>query len=120
LNEIFELVGEEIKKSGAAGLTPSGLVITGGGALTPGIVDSAKRILALAAREGQPAGLSGLINEIQTPDLAVATGLLLYGAKKESGRGEGLSWKKLSKKIPKLPVKGLVAKIIELVKSFLP
>ena len=37
LNELFTMIGIEIKKSGFAGQTPSGLVITGGGAKTIGI-----------------------------------------------------------------------------------
>ncbi|MFH1840783.1 MAG: cell division protein FtsA [Candidatus Shapirobacteria bacterium] len=120
LNEIFELVGEEIKKSGAAGLTPAGLVVTGGGAQTPGVIESAKRMLAMAARIGQPSGLVGLVDEIQSPDLAVAAGLLLLGVKKEGFRREGFSLEKWGKKLPKLPVKGLIIKLIDLIKSLLP
>src|SRR6185312_5539595 len=43
LNEIFSMVGQELKKSGWGGQTPAGLVITGGGAKTVGITDAAKR-----------------------------------------------------------------------------
>ena len=45
LNEIFTMVGLEIKKSGFGGQTPAGLVITGGGARTVGAVEAAKRCL---------------------------------------------------------------------------
>ncbi len=50
LNEIFTMIGIEIKRSGYAGQTPAGIVITGGGALTVGITDSAKRTLAMPVR----------------------------------------------------------------------
>jgi cell division protein FtsA len=119
LNEIFELVGEETRKGGAAGLTPAGVVVTGGGALTPGVVESAKRMLAMAVRIGQPRELSGLIDEVQTPELAVAAGLLLYGAKKENYQRDGLGGK-WGKKMPRFLVKGHLIRIIDFIKSFLP
>ena len=62
LNEIFTFVGLEIKKSGFGGQTPSGLVITGGGALTIGAVDSGKRTLAMPVRLGLPANIKGIID----------------------------------------------------------
>lgn len=50
LNEIFTMVGLEIKRSGFGGVTPSGVVITGGGALTVGAVEAARRNLAMPVR----------------------------------------------------------------------
>jgi len=121
LNEIFAMVGLEIKNSGAAGLTPAGVVICGGGAQTVGIVQAAKKTLSMPIRIGTPRGVAGLIDDIQTPDFAVATGLLLYGAKTEGG-GSSLpfSFKQIGKKLPKIPVGGVANKFWELLKSFLP
>ncbi len=86
LNEIFTMIGLEIKKSGFGGQTPSGLVLTGGGALTVGIKDSAKRMLAMPVRVGIPTGVKGIIDEVQHPAFATSIGLTLYGAKNESQR----------------------------------
>jgi len=120
LNEIFTMVAVEIKESGAGGLTPAGIVISGGGSQTVGVVDSAKRILAMPVRVGQTGGLSGLIDDIQTPDFAVAAGLVLYGSKTETKSKSSFSFSRIGKKFSKLPVKGAAGKVIDLIKSFLP
>jgi cell division protein FtsA len=80
LNEIFAMIGIEVKRSGFAGQTPAGIVITGGGALTVGIADSAKRTLAMPVRIGMPTNIKGLIDEIETPAFATVVGLAFFGA----------------------------------------
>lgn len=115
LQEIFKYVGKEIKKSGFGTQVPSGLVICGGGALTVGVLDQAKYVLGFPARIGKIEGLSGLVDEIDSPQFAAAAGLILYGAS-NTGRGE-MRIPVLSKN---LPFKGMLNKGIELVKSFLP
>src|SRR3989344_1847579 len=47
LNEIFTMVGLELKKSGFGGQTPAGVVLVGGGGLTIDITTSCKRPLAI-------------------------------------------------------------------------
>jgi len=120
LNEIFTMVGLEIKNSGAAGLTPAGVVICGGGAQTIGVVQAAKKTLAMPIRVGSPQGVSGLIDDIQTPDFAVATGLLLYGVGFTEKPSVSFSFKQIGKRLPKVPVGGVVNKVWGLLKSFLP
>ncbi len=121
LNEIFTMVGLEIKKSGFGGQTPSGLVITGGGARTVGAVESAKRMLAMPVRIGQPQNIKGIIDEIQDTPFSAVVGLCVYGAL--LGIESTKSFKFglwgipsfggiLGGKVPK--------KIIELIKSFIP
>lgn len=115
LQEIFKYVGKEIKKSGFGTQVPSGLVICGGGALTVGVLDQAKYVLGFPARIGKIEGLSGLVDEIDSPQFAAAAGLILYGASNTS---------KSEMRIPvlskNLPFKGMFQKGIDLVKSFLP
>ena len=118
LNEIFTMVGLEIKKSGWGGQTPAGLVITGGGAKTVGIVDAAKRSLAMPVRIGVPSGLKGIIDEVQDPSFATAVGLILYGAKELPSSGTSFH-------LPLPAFKGLSLgkfgkKVIDLFKSFIP
>ena len=119
LNEIFTMVGLEIKKSGFGGQTPSGLVITGGGARTVGAVESAKRMLAMPVRIGEPQNLKGIIDEIQGASYSAVIGLVIYGAL--TGVQSSSTFKmnisalsnfKFSSKLPK--------KIIEFIKSFIP
>lgn len=115
LHEIFKYVGKEIKKSGFGTQIPSGLVICGGGAQTAGVLEQAKYVLGFPARIGKIEGLSGLVEEIDSPSFTAAAGLIIYGASQTS-TGE--------LRIPvlsgSLPLKGLVQKGIALVKSLLP
>ncbi len=120
LNEIFTMIGLEIKRSGFGGLTPAGIVICGGGAETMGIVETAKRNLAMQTRVGTPTNVSGLIDEIQSAGFASAVGLVLYAAKSGVSTKEKFSLDKITKFAERLPIKGFGGKVIDLVKSFLP
>lgn len=115
LQEIFKFVGKEIKKSGFGTQVPAGLVICGGGAQTIGVLDQAKYVLGFPARLGSIDGLAGLVEEIDSPAFATAAGLILYGSTQGS-QGQ--------LHIPvfsgSLPIKGVIQKGIDLVKSFLP
>ncbi len=119
LNEIFTMVGLEIKRSGFGGMTPSGVVITGGGSLTVGAGEAARKNLAMPVHIGIPKHISGLIDEIMTPSYAVCTGLLLYGSKVD--RGESVSlFSNFGKFKDQIQVKGIAGKVIDLVKSLMP
>lgn len=118
LNEIFTMIGLEIKRSGLGGQTPAGLVITGGGALTVGAVNAAKRALAMPVRIGYPVNIKGIIDEVQDPSFATVIGLCIYGGKLEhkSSLPFGIS-------LPKLPIFGfnkIFSRIIGFAKSFMP
>lgn len=87
LEEIFDsLIRREIDGVGfAEGLT-SGIVITGGTAHLPGIVDLAREVLALPARLGEPVrGITGLAESVQGPRFAVPVGLVWYAAQRMTG-----------------------------------
>jgi cell division protein FtsA len=120
LNEIFSMVGMEIKKSGFGGLTPAGLVLCGGGAETIGITDSVKRNLAMQVRVGNPGNITGLIDEIITPGYATSVGLVLYTAKSNFVRKEKFNLGKISNFAGKVPLQGVAKKVVDIVKSFLP
>ena len=119
LNEIFTMIGLEIKRSGFGGQTPSGLVITGGGAHTVGIVDSAKRTLAMPIRVGNPLNIKGLIDEVENTTFATSVGLLMYGATLDVTKSLPFGFS-----IPKLPGNfrfgKIFSKTVNFVKSFLP
>lgn len=122
VNELFTMIGIEIKKSGFGGLTPAGLVISGGGARTVGAVESAKRMLAMPVRIGMPQGLKGIVDEVQDTPYATVTGLLAYGASNEVGSApSSLPFGLGMPKGPKLPSGGsIVKKILSFIRSFLP
>lgn len=120
LNEIFGMVGEEIKKSNLAGLTPSGIVLAGGGALTVGITDSCRRTLSLPVRIGIPDKVSGLVDDIINPAYSTAIGLLIYGSKNSNLAAKSASMPNVRNVVGRIPIKGLFGKIGNFVKSFLP
>jgi len=120
LNEIFTMVGLEIKRSGFGGMTPSGVVITGGGAMTVGAVEAARRNLAMPVHIGTPQKITGLIDEIMTPSYAAGVGLLLWGNSTGKSESSGSLLSGFGKIGSKIQVKGLAGKVIDLVKSFLP
>lgn len=117
LNEIFTMVRLELEREGIGNRIPSGAIITGGGAETAGIVDSAKRMLSLPVRIGIPNGVGGLIDDIINPASATAIGLLKFGAK--GMPQENMS--ALAKKM-KLPFRssGFLGKLIEGIRDLLP
>lgn len=77
LEEIFSLVNEELKKIGREGLLPGGIVLTGGGALLPGVVELVKNELRLPAQIGYPKQLGGILDEVDSPRFSTVIGLLL-------------------------------------------
>ena len=118
LNEIFTMVGIEVKRSGFAGQTPAGIVITGGGALTVGITDSAKRTLAMPVRIGMPINIKGLIDEIADTPFATVVGLAVFGASLNIRQSMpfGFSLPNLGN----LGINKLFSRVIKFVKSFMP
>ncbi len=77
LEEIFEEIEKVLKKAGRAGKLPSGVVLVGGTAQLKGITEYAKQALGVAARVGKPSELGGMADSVDTPQFAVAVGLML-------------------------------------------
>jgi cell division protein FtsA len=63
----------------------SGVVLTGGGCMLPGVPEIAEQILDLPARRGVPQGVGGLSEEISSPEYATALGLVQMGYKAKYG-----------------------------------
>ncbi len=82
LQEVLELAADELQRTGYHQHLPAGVVLTGGGAQTPGIEELAREVFALPVRVGMPGqDLRGLVDSVETPRMSVATGLVLYGAR---------------------------------------
>lgn len=116
LNEICTMIGLEIKKSGFAAQTPAGVVFTGGGALTVGLRESARRSLAMPVRIGMPTDVKGIIDEVQHPAFATAVGLIRYGM----GNAPTRTSSRFSMPSGAGGANKVVKRIINLVKSFIP
>lgn len=86
VEEIFDLILQEIKRSGYDGLLPAGVVLCGGTAELTGIRDLARGILNLPVRIGAPQDLHGLVDILGSPAYATSTGLLQWGLHHDAPR----------------------------------
>jgi len=118
LEEIFSMIYDEIRRNELLDHTPAGVVLTGGGARTISAVSTCRHSMALPVRIGVPNNLTGLTDEILTPEFAVAIGLLKYGQQKTTQK-KSFAFKKRTN-LPNFEIKGMVEKTIKFVKSFLP
>lgn len=118
LNEIFTMVSQIVKQSGFQGQSPAGIVLTGGGSLTILATESCRRVMQLPAKIGIPTGLSGMVEEVDSPISASVVGLVLYGDKKKhENPSSGINFSGMIKGIPGQKV---VGKVVDFIKSFLP
>ncbi|RPJ39678.1 MAG: cell division protein FtsA [Planctomycetaceae bacterium] len=78
VEEIFQLVLQEIKRSGYDGLLPAGMVLTGGSSLLPGIRSLASNVLGVPVRIARPENLIGLTDQLGSPAYSTSVGLLYW------------------------------------------
>jgi cell division protein FtsA len=76
--EIFNLILQEIKRSGYDGLLPAGMVLTGGTSALPGIQRVASEVLRMPVRTAQPENLVGLVEKLNSPAYSTSVGLLRW------------------------------------------
>jgi len=92
LDELFEMVQAELDKAGLRNGLAAGIVLTGGTAALPGLVELAQQVFAAPVRLGVPGeGLSGLADSVGRPRFATAAGLALHGAERFAQTGVGAS-----------------------------
>ena len=78
MTEIFRMVRERLDKQRLLDRIAGGLVLTGGGANLPGVVELGQDIFNLGGRIGQPSRYGGLADRYQSPEFATAVGLVLF------------------------------------------
>jgi cell division protein FtsA len=76
VEEIFDLILQEIKRSGYDGLLPAGMVLTGGSSQLSGIRTLASEVLGLPVRVARPENLMGLTDQLHSPAYSTSVGLL--------------------------------------------
>jgi cell division protein FtsA len=104
VREIFSLVNEELKNLAKTQKLPAGVIISGGGAKSQGILDLARDELKMPAQIGLPnlsefeASHAQITNELDDPEMAVVCGLTLQkietlrkGGSFRSSSGSGYS-----------------------------
>ena len=80
VEELFSLMYQEMVRSGYDDLVSSGVVVTGGSAILPGVPEIVEQVFNMPARIGYPASIGGLKEIVNSPMYATAVGLVLYGA----------------------------------------
>ncbi len=78
VQEIMELVRDRLAEAGFDQVSGPRVVLTGGGALLPGIADVASDILDRHVRIGRPRPIQGLADSVSSPQFSVAAGLINY------------------------------------------
>ena len=81
MEEILSLAQKEIVRSGYEELMAAGVVLTGGASIMEGAPELAEHVFNLPVRRGQPTGIGGLTDIVNSPMYATGVGLVLYGIK---------------------------------------
>jgi cell division protein FtsA len=79
LEEIFEMVDKKLMSLDRSGLLPAGVVLTGGGAKLPGLVEMTKKEFRLPASLGMPQNIHTAIDKVNDLSFSTALGLALWG-----------------------------------------
>ncbi len=103
--EIFEEIEKELKRISRNKLLPAGIVVTGGGAKIPGIVDFGRKKLGLPCRVGTP---RRFFPPVEDPSFSTLCGLVLCGMDLEEEEEE------------KFNIKGIWGKIKKIFRIFIP
>ncbi len=79
VEEIFALALQRIQQQDLYGGLSTGVVITGGASVMPGMTDIAEAVFERPVRLGLPVQISGLTDLVNTPMYATGVGLTLFG-----------------------------------------
>jgi len=87
MQELFELVREELERSGYRELVAAGVVLTGGSCLLEGAQELADEIFELPVRLGRPQHVGGLVDVVNSPIFSTGVGLIQYGQRYREEHG---------------------------------
>jgi cell division protein FtsA len=76
--ELLRFVRDSLRQGGVIDALGAGCVLTGGGAMLPGLLEVTESQLRVPARTGIPVRLSNMPGELVHPSFATAIGMLLY------------------------------------------
>lgn len=89
VEEIFEKVDGELQKVNRSGLLPSGLILIGGGAKLPGIIEVGKKKTMLPVAIGVPKEFNSALEKVRDITFVNALGLMIWGYNMISQKGSG-------------------------------
>lgn len=86
--ELFrDFIARELHRSGFYDLIASGIVLTGGSARLPGVIELAEDTFQVPVRLGLPQQVKGITDVTRNPAYATAVGLLLFGRDQRAHEG---------------------------------
>lgn len=80
VDEMLRFIKSELSRAGYVEFAPTGVVLTGGSSLLPGLKELASQIFEVPVRSGYPKNILGLKDIISKPMYSTGVGLLLYAA----------------------------------------
>lgn len=116
LEEIFDMVIRELKRIDRDGQLPAGIILTGGGAALPGVVEYAKHRFRLPVAIGTPTEVNTVIDQVVDPSFSTVVGLVLWGGRYSGG----YSSRDFLKPFLGLWNHSIVLKLRQWFKSFMP
>ncbi len=85
--ELCEMLREAMRQSGMFGACIAGVVLSGGGARLPGLMDIADSVLRKPVRLAWPVPLARMPVELAEPEFSTALGMIYYGHRARVARG---------------------------------
>lgn len=90
VEELYELIQNELRRAGFEEVLSSGIVITGGTSVMPGMIELGEEVFHMPLRLGLPKYSGSLADVVQNPRFSASFGLLLE-AQAQRKRGQKVS-----------------------------
>jgi cell division protein FtsA len=107
----------DVKRSGFDDMVAAGLVLTGGTAALPGIVELSELVLRMPVRSGVPKRIHGLADSLNSPAYATSVGLLHWAAEDAGPASNG---HKPEIKLPGVKLDGVLGAAGKWLKTLIP
>ncbi len=101
VEEMFTILKREIYSNGLENAFPSGIVLTGGSSLLPGMSEIVESVFSVPVRVGEPVAIEGLKDVVKNPAFATGVGLVVFGTRDSTGNKLGGSEDRLFSKLIK-------------------
>lgn len=85
--ELFEMLRENLRHSGMLDVCAAGIVLSGGAARLPGILDVADSVMRKPIRMAWPVPIAKMPSALAEPEFATVLGMVAYGHRARSARG---------------------------------
>src|SRR6476660_1688454 len=85
--ELFEMLRENLRHAGMLEVCAAGMVLSGGGARLPGIMDVADSVVRKPIRMAWPVTIAKMPSALAEPEFATVLGMVMYGHRARSARG---------------------------------